>query len=74
MAHPLNIIALVEMAQSRQADIDEKDKKLKAVQQILIELKKSMGDFKEMDLYDKGVRVVIDCIILDLEKALQDNS
>jgi hypothetical protein len=57
--------------QSRQAEIDEKDKKLKSVEQILIELKESMTNFKEMDLYDKGVRVVTDCIIRDLEKALR---
>jgi len=92
VAHPLNIIALVEMAQSKQAEINqlqsqinemaevglsqesvikEKDKKLKAVEQILIELKESMTNFKEMDLYDKGVRVVTDCIIRDLEKAMR---
>ncbi|MEQ1306397.1 hypothetical protein [Acinetobacter bereziniae] len=57
--------------QSRQAEIDEKDKKLKSVEQILIELKESMTNFKEMDLYDKGVRVVTDCIIRDLEKAMR---
>ncbi|RSZ25725.1 hypothetical protein [Acinetobacter bereziniae] len=53
---------------------NEKDKKLKAVEQILNELKESMINFKEMDLYDKGVRVVTDCIIRDLEKALGDNN
>ncbi|MFW1970455.1 hypothetical protein [Acinetobacter bereziniae] len=60
--------------QSRQAEVEEKDKKLKSVEQILIELKESMTNFKEMDLYDKGVRVVTDCIIRDLEKAQGDNN
>ncbi|ENV98169.1 hypothetical protein F938_01228 [Acinetobacter bereziniae LMG 1003 = CIP 70.12] len=60
-----------EKMQSRQAEVEEKDKKLKAVEQVLIELKESMTNFKEMDLYDKGVRVVTDCIIRDLEKALR---
>jgi len=71
--------------QSQQADIDEyrmvsesiedlyllERKKVKAVEQILNDLKESMADFKEMDLYDKGVRVVTDYIIRDLEKALR---
>lgn len=46
-------------------------KKVKAVEQVLIDLKESMTNFKEMDLYDKGVRVVTDYIIRDLEKALR---
>ncbi|WP_296277749.1 hypothetical protein [uncultured Acinetobacter sp.] len=68
-----------------QADIDEykmvsesiedlyllERKKVKAVEQVLIDLKESMTNFKEMDLYDKGVRVVTDYIIRDLEKALR---
>ena len=71
--------------QSRQAEVDEykmvsesiedlyllERKKVKAVEQVLIDLKESMTDFKEMDLYDKGVRVVTDYIIRDLEKALR---
>ena len=68
-----------------QADIDEykmvsesiedlyllERKKVKAVEQVLSDLKESMTNFKEMDLYDKGVRVVTDYIIRDLEKALR---
>lgn len=71
--------------QSRQAEVDEykmvsesiedmyllERKKVKAVEQVLIDLKESMTNFKEMDLYDKGVRVVTDYIIRDLEKALR---
>ncbi|MFW1646090.1 hypothetical protein [Acinetobacter guillouiae] len=71
--------------QSRQAEVDEykmvsesiedlyllEHKKIKAVEQVLSDLKESMTDFKEMDLYDKGVRVVTDYIIRDLEKALR---
>ncbi|MFW1749069.1 hypothetical protein ACG9XW_23170, partial [Acinetobacter guillouiae] len=66
--------------QSRQAEVDEykmvsesiedlyllERKKVKAVEQVLIDLKESMTNFKEMDLYDKGVRVVTDYIIRDL--------
>ncbi|MFW1967324.1 hypothetical protein ACG95P_09670 [Acinetobacter guillouiae] len=71
--------------QSRQAEVDEykmvsesiedlyllERKKVKAVEQVLIDLKESMTNFKEMDLYDKGVRVVTDYIIRDLEKSLR---
>ena len=62
---------MAEVGLSQESVIKEKDKKLKAVEQILIELKESMTNFKEMDLYDKGVRVVTDCIIRDLEKAMR---
>ena len=62
---------MAEVGLNQESVIREKDKKLKAVEQILIELKESMTNFKEMDLYDKGVRVVTDCIIRDLEKALR---
>ena len=54
-----------------QTSIDEKDKKLNAVEQILNDLKESMISFKEMDLYDKGVRVITQSTIEDLEKALR---
>ncbi|MFW1943458.1 hypothetical protein ACG93R_08095 [Acinetobacter guillouiae] len=71
--------------QSRQADIDEykmvsesiedlyllERKKVKAVEQVLCDLKESMTDFKEMDLYDKGVRNTTVYAIKDLEKALR---
>ncbi|ELW90976.1 MULTISPECIES: hypothetical protein [Acinetobacter] len=53
------------------AELEEKDKKLKAVELILIELKESMTNFKELDLYDKGVRVATTYTIDDLEKALR---
>ena len=46
-------------------------KKVKAVEQVLIDLKESMTDFKEMDLYDKGVRNTTVYVIRDLEKALR---
>ncbi|MFW2042276.1 hypothetical protein ACG94V_12815 [Acinetobacter sp. ULE_I001] len=68
-----------------QADIDEykmvsesiedlyllERKKVKAVEQVLCDLKESMTDFKEMDLYDKGVRNTTVYAIKDLEKALR---
>jgi hypothetical protein len=68
-----------------QADIDEykmvsesiedlyllERKKVKAVEQVLSDLKESMTDFKEMDLYDKGVRNTTVYAIKDLEKALR---
>lgn len=46
-------------------------KKVKAVEQVLIDLKESMTNFKEMDLYDKGVRNTTVYAIKDLEKALR---
>ena len=68
-----------------QADIDEykmvsesiedlyllERKKVKAVEQVLSDLKESMTNFKEMDLYDKGVRNTAVYAIKDLEKALR---
>lgn len=71
--------------QSRQAEVDEykmvsesiedlyllERKKVKAVEQVLIDLKESMTNFKEMDLYDKGVRNTTVYAIKDLEKALR---
>lgn len=68
-----------------QADIDEykmvsesiedlyllERKKVKAVEQVLSDLKESMTNFKEMDLYDKGVRNTTVYAIKDLEKALR---
>ncbi|MFW1826682.1 hypothetical protein [Acinetobacter sp. ULE_I092] len=71
--------------QSRQAEVDEykmvsesiedlyllERKKVKAVEQVLSDLKESMTDFKEMDLYDKGIRNTTVYAIKDLEKALR---
>lgn len=68
-----------------QADIDEykmvsesiedlyllERKKVKAVEHVLSDLKESMTNFKEMDLYDKGVRNTTVYAIKDLEKALR---
>ena len=49
----------------------EKKKQVEAVEQVLCELKESLKDFQEMDLYDKGYRVTTEYIIADLEKALR---
>ena len=49
----------------------EKKKQVEAVSQVLCELKESMIDFQEMDLYDKGHRVTTGYVIADLEKALR---
>ena len=49
----------------------EKKKQVEAVSQVLCELKESLTDFKEMDLYDKGYRVTTEYVIADLEKALR---
>ena len=48
-----------------------KKKQVEAVSQVLCELKKSLKDFQEMDLYDKGYRVTTEYVIADLEKALR---
>ena len=55
----------------KQAKIDEMQKRIDAVLQVLCELKESMDGFKEMDLYDKGYRVTTEYVIADLEKALR---
>ena len=49
----------------------EKKKQVEAVSQVLCELKESLKDFQEMDLYDKGYRVAVEYVIADLEKALR---
>ena len=49
----------------------EKKKQAEAVSQVLCELKESLKDFQEMDLYDKGHRVTTEYVIADLEKALR---
>lgn len=49
----------------------EKKKQVEAVSQVLCELKESLKDFQEMDLYDKGHRVTTEYVIADLEQALR---
>ena len=49
----------------------EKKKEVEAVSQVLCELKESLKDFQEMDLYDKGHRVTTEYVIADLEQALR---
>lgn len=46
-------------------------KRVDGVSQVLCELKKSLKDFQEMDLYDKGYRVTTEYVIADLEQALR---
>lgn len=60
--------------QSMQSKIEQLEKKLKAVNDLLGNLKDSMEDFKEFDLYDKGYRVTTNYIIRDLEEALRGES
>ena len=48
-----------------------KKKQVEAVSQVLCELKKSLKDFQEMDLYDKGYRVTTEYVIADLGQALR---
>lgn len=52
----------------------EKKKQVEAVSQVLCELKESLKDFQEMDLYDKGHRVTTEYVIADLEQALRGES
>lgn len=49
----------------------EKKKEVEAVSQVLCELKESLKDFQEVDLYDKGYRVTTEYVIADLEQALR---
>ena len=49
----------------------EKKKQVEDVSQVLCELKESLKDFQEMDLYDKGHRVTTEYVIADLEQALR---
>ena len=49
----------------------EKKKQVEAVSQVHCELKESLKDFQEMDLYDKGHRVTTEYVIADLEQALR---
>ena len=48
-----------------------KKKQVEAVSQVLCELKESLKDFQEVDLYDKGYRVTTEYVIADLEQALR---
>lgn len=48
-----------------------KKKQVEAVSQVLCELKESLKDFQEMDLYDKGHRVTTEYVIADLKQALR---
>jgi O-phosphoseryl-tRNA(Cys) synthetase len=57
VAHPLNIISLVEMAQSRQAELDEKDKRIEMCKALF------------MNYYNGGSDT--DDLLDDLEKALR---
>ena len=79
------IVELFEMLKEKVAEIDslksqlnnmeacyiEKKKQVEAVSQVLCELKESLKDFQEMDLYDKGYRVTTEYVIADLEQALR---
>lgn len=56
---------------SQSNKINELQKRIDAVLQVLCELKESMDGFKEMDLYDKGYRVTTEYVIADLEQALR---
>lgn len=49
----------------------EKKKQVEAVSQVLCELKESLKDFQEIDLYDKGHRITTEYVIADLEQALR---
>ena len=49
----------------------EVKKQVEVVSQVLCELKESLKDFREMDLYDKGYRVTTEYVIADLEQALR---
>ena len=78
------VAELFDLAKEQQAEIKQlkaqlnnmeacyiEKKQVEAVSQVLCELKKSLKDFQEMDLYDKGYRVAVGYVIADLEKALR---
>ena len=79
------VVELFDLAKEQQAEIKqlktqlnnmeacyiEKKKQVEAVSQVLCELKESLKDFQEMDLYDKGYRVTTEYVIADLEQALR---
>ncbi|MGO1061702.1 hypothetical protein [Acinetobacter lwoffii] len=62
---------LHEQLNNMEACYIEKKKQVEAVSQVLCELKESLKDFQEMDLYDKGYRVTTEYVIADLEQALR---
>lgn len=62
---------LHEQLNNMEACYIEKKKEVEAVSQVLCELKESLKDFQEMDLYDKGHRVTTEYVIADLEQALR---
>ncbi|GEM_PF-5570584 len=62
---------LLTKYQSTKAMEMSSSKILSRIDQILNDLSESVKDFKEMDLYDKGYRVAVVCVIGDLEKALR---
>lgn len=79
------VVELFDLAKEQQAEIKQlkaqlnnmeacyigKKQQVEAVSQVLCELKESLKDFQEMDLYDKGYRVTTEYVIADLEKALR---
>ena len=79
------VVELFDLAKEQQAEIKQlkaqlnnmeacyigKKKQVEAVSQVLCELKESLKDFQEMDLYDKGYRVTTEYVIADLEQALR---
>ena len=79
------VVELFDLAKEQQAEIKQlkaqlnnmeacyigKKKQVEAVSQVLCELKESLKDFQEVDLYDKGYRVTTEYVIADLEKALR---
>ena len=82
------VVELFDLAKEQQAEIKQlkaqlnnmeacyigKKKQVEAVSQVLCELKESLKDFQEVDLYDKGYRVTTEYVIADLEKALRGES
>lgn len=79
------VVELFDLAKEQQAEIKQlkaqlnnmeacyigKKKQVEAVSQVLCELKESLKDFQEVDLYDKGYRVTTEYVIADLEQALR---
>jgi len=78
------VVELFDLAKEQQAEIKQlkaqlnnmeacyiEKKQVEAVSQVLCELKESLKDFQEMDLYDKGYRVTTEYVIADLEQALR---
>ena len=55
----------------KKKEVEGLHKRVDGVSQVLCELKESLKDFQEIDLYDKGYRVTTEYVIADLEKALR---